>query len=521
LDHPNAWHRDTAARLLYEKRVSYAGSEIASGLIGRLQLDSAHAQARVHALWVLAGWDFLEEMHISAGLADSDSGVVENALRCLEFLKIGRGESPGRMEKELTKVADSNNARILHQLAWTLSIKPMSNASSLLVKILSTDARDPYIRAAALVAARKQNLPLFETLIGNGEFAAKPGAVEFLSQIATTAPANTLEEALNKAAAMQNQAAAFQLAAAVTEAMDQRKLARTATLQDLFAKAGGIGSSASSETQLAAVRLLRLSDAQNTDEIMSRLFLTAKSGSVRLEAFRALTKSLQPAAALLLNNWAMLPTSVRQGAVDILLARNEGPALLISALKKSQITRADLTASQTQTLRQHSNPAISRPALELLGAINTDRAAVIERFRSALQKHGDPQLGEKIFTERCATCHRYAGKGAAVGPDLESVRGNDREYLLTQMLDPNREVNSRYVLYQADLREGDTVSGILARETDAEVTLRLANAEEKTIPRTQIKRLAASAQSLMPVGLEEGLGENEIASLLDYLGKNP
>jgi putative heme-binding domain-containing protein len=194
---------------------------------------------------------------------------------------------------------------------------------------------------------------------------------------------------------------------------------------------------------------------------------------------------------------------------------------VIDALKKSRITRADLTATQSQTLRQHSNPSISRPALELLGKVNTDRAAVIERFRPALQKHGDPKLGEKIFTERCATCHRFAGKGAAVGPDLESVRGNGREYLLTQMLDPNREVNSRYVLYQADLLDGDRISGILAHETDAEVTFRLANAEEKTVPRNQIKRLTASPQSLMPVGLEEGLGENEMASLLDYLSSSP
>jgi putative heme-binding domain-containing protein len=133
----------------------------------------------------------------------------------------------------------------------------------------------------------------------------------------------------------------------------------------------------------------------------------------------------------------------------------------------------------------------------------------------------DLKTGEKIFQERCAACHRFGGRGAAVGPDLESVRGNGREYLLTHLIDPNREVNERYVAYTAQLREGDAVSGILTRETEAAITLRLAQAEERAIPRSHLARLAASAQSLMPVGLEEGLDLAAMAGLLDFLGQAP
>jgi putative heme-binding domain-containing protein len=142
---------------------------------------------------------------------------------------------------------------------------------------------------------------------------------------------------------------------------------------------------------------------------------------------------------------------------------------------------------------------------------------VIEQFRPALDKKGDMKAGEKIFAERCATCHRVAGRGFAVGPDLESVRGNGREYLLTHLVDPNREVNSRFVAYTAELRDGESVTGILARETDATVTLRLPNAEEKTIPREKLARLTASSQSLMPVGLDAGLEVDAMAGLLDFL----
>jgi putative heme-binding domain-containing protein len=196
---------------------------------------------------------------------------------------------------------------------------------------------------------------------------------------------------------------------------------------------------------------------------------------------------------------------------------------VLDALKAGRISRADLTASQTQILRQHPNPAISRPALELLGKLDPDRAAVIEKFRPALEKPspGSMGRGQTIFLERCANCHRLSNQGVAVGPDLESVRANGREYLLTHILDPNREVNARFVVYNAELRDGDAVSGILARETDAEVTLRLANAEEKTIPRANITGLTTSTQSLMPVGLEEGLDLTGIAALLEYISRSP
>lgn len=187
------------------------------------------------------------------------------------------------------------------------------------------------------------------------------------------------------------------------------------------------------------------------------------------------------------------------------------------ALKENRLTRADLTASQSQTLRQHSNPSISRPALQLLGKAAADRLAVIERLKPAIGQKGDVQLGEKIFTERCATCHRIAGRGAAVGPDLESVRGNGAEYLLTHMVDPNREINALYTVYNAELRGDDAISGILARETDLTITFRLAGAEEKTVARSDVRKLAASPQSLMPEGLEEGLDLAAVAGLLEFV----
>jgi putative membrane-bound dehydrogenase-like protein len=508
LDHPNGWNRDTAARLLFQRDDRALAPRIAE------ILKSPRPASRAQALSVLSSWGELAD-HITEAIQGSND-VLERALIAMETPGIGQR----RMLSNLP--ARSRNARIRHQLAWTVSVVQPPNTIDLLAEIIATDPRDPYISAAVLVAARTNAPALFEKLIQNSYFlGSRDGASEFLAKLAVNASPQMLEESLDRAAHVPDQHGMFELAAAVAETMDKRKINRPAKLNELFALAARNLATSAPAIQIAAIHLLQLDPSESTTEIFTRTFLEAKSDPVRIEAFRALNKSSAATAPLLWTNWSALPTQVRQAAIDIILARKEGATLLIDALQKSQISRADLTASQIQTLRQHSNPAISRPALELLGKVDADRASVIERFRPALNEHGDMKAGEKLFTERCATCHRFAGKGAAVGPDLESVRGNGREYLLTHLLDPNREVNTRYVMYVAELREGDTVSGILARETDTQVTLRLANAEEKTFLRSQIKRLTASAQSLMPAGLEEGLDSQAMAGLLDFLGKSP
>src|SRR5215212_3099289 len=97
--------------------------------------------------------------------------------------------------------------------------------------------------------------------------------------------------------------------------------------------------------EIAAIHLLRLDRREGIDAIFAKTFLEAKSDQVQAEAFRALAKSVPSAVSLLWDNWNAFSTRVRQTAVDVVLARNEGASLVIDALIRSRITRADLTAS--------------------------------------------------------------------------------------------------------------------------------------------------------------------------------
>jgi putative membrane-bound dehydrogenase-like protein len=519
LKSPNGWTRDTASRLLFERNEKSIAWILEKEIINNEKAsDASRAQA----------FNLLPEInpeHILACLpSPEDSTKIGIGLREIAIRQIERLSGP--QQNSILNALDVRSyfaPRLIHQFAWTLSMINIPDRVDRLARIATT-SDDQWIQSAIVIAARNDASALFNRLIDGSKITA---SVDLLSKLVTQLSPADRESALQKATQIKNRADAFKIASAILEANEQRKKPAGAAPSDhpLFKEAiAAVEKSPGTELSQQALNLLRFSNSPESEALFKTAFHRANSGALHVNdlseiepAFRGLMRNPKTAAATLWDEWNNLSVPVRQKLMDTLMSRGETHALVLDAIRSGKITRADLTATQTQTLRQHSNAAISRPALELLGKVDFDRAAVIERFRPALTQHGDLKEGAKQFATRCATCHRLAGQGNSVGPDLESVRGNGREYLLIHLLDPNREVNSRYVAYTAELKDGDSITGVLASETDSAITLLLSNAEQKTISRAQLKKLTASAQSLMPNGLEEGLDPAGLASLLDYV----
>lgn len=109
----------------------------------------------------------------------------------------------------------------------------------------------------------------------------------------------------------------------------------------------------------------------------------------------------------------------------------------------------------------------------------------------------------------------------AVGPDLASVAANGPEKLLVAILDPHREVAPAFAAWRIETVDGETVDGLRVRETDAGVTLRQAGGAEVLVERARIRRFDSDGRSLMPEGLEAGLGVEGVAALLAWLQLPP
>ena len=92
-----------------------------------------------------------------------------------------------------------------------------------------------------------------------------------------------------------------------------------------------------------------------------------------------------------------------------------------------------------------------------------------------------------------------------------------KDSLLVDLLDPNRDVDPRYVNYVAVLQDGRTATGLIAAETTTSVTLRRSGGFDETILRTDIDRLTSTGTSVMPEGLEQSIGVQEAADLVSFL----
>jgi len=95
---PNGWTRDTAQKLLVEKRVAARTPAVATAL-REMATKGENALGRLHALWTLDGSGALDQATLLTALNDRDSRVVAGSIRIAEGFfrqtgQRGRGE-PG------------------------------------------------------------------------------------------------------------------------------------------------------------------------------------------------------------------------------------------------------------------------------------------------------------------------------------------------------------------------------------------------------------------------------------------
>src|SRR6185436_12055708 len=97
----------------------------------------------------------------------------------------------------------------------------------------------------------------------------------------------------------------------------------------------------------------------------------------------------------------------------------------------------------------------------------------IARVRALLERDGasEPARGREVFARTCVQCHSLFGPGGALGPDLTGANRADREYLLSNVLDPSGVVANEYRTTVARLADGRLVTGIERGRTPTSVTL--------------------------------------------------
>jgi putative membrane-bound dehydrogenase-like protein len=531
----NSWWRLTAQRLLVERQDKSAVKPLR-----RLARECPSAVGRAHALWTLHGLKALADDDILRGLADREAGVREQALRLAE----GRLSDSAALRREAAALADDAAPRVRFQLALALGEAPGAEASQALARLARRDPDDPWTRIAILSSAYQCAPDLLAELAGDAKspILQSPGMLQMMTRLAALVGARADDAGLARALNLvtKEKARSLPLQVAILRGLGQglqnsrRSLAHfwdqpPAALKDAIDKTRPFFTQAAATVRdekatpadrLAAVELLGFAPDPMALSALQDLLAPQVASDLQLAAVRALSLHDTPKTGEgLLAAWAGFSPAVRREAVEALLARSGRVAQLLTAIEEKRVLPAQIEPARLQQLRKHPDAALRGRAQKLLARETApDRKKIIEDYRAALDLKVDAARGKAVFKKTCSTCHRLEDVGIEVGPDLLSaLRNKSAEQLLTDILDPSREVDPRYINYVVTTKAGRSFTGMIAAETASSITLRRAEKAEDVILRNQIEALEATAKSLMPDGLEMQLSKQDLADVIAYL----
>lgn len=523
LEHSNGWHRDTAARLLYERHDRAAVPALAT-----LLSQSKSSLGRLHALWALKGVGALAPSHLLPALADPDPVVREHAVRLSEGFLVD-GVPSRELWDKLSACASDVAIAVRYQLAFSLGEIRHPERLRVLARIARRDAAEPMMRAAILSSLAQGAGEMFSLLASETDgLAPAPGRREFFRELAAVVgaahqPADLarVREAL---LSTPDPLLAFPLASGLGEGLRRSGSSfekAGVNLEPLLSRAAATASdtTASEAARIEAGGLLAFGNGPAIEKTLLLLLGAQQPAAIQLAGLQALDQLSPPRlASTLLDRWPSLTPAVRNKVVDLLLKRSDRAAGLLSAMEAGRVQRGDLSLMQIVALRQHPDRALQERAIKLIGARSeAKRDEVVGRFLPAITLTGRTDRGRDLFQQRCQSCHRLGGDGFAVGPDLAGARSGGKEQLLVNILDPNREVPPDYLAYVIETQDGESYTGLVVNETAGSLTVRQPLGSDLVVPRARIATIQAQRTSLMPEGLEEGLSHQDLADLLDFI----
>lgn len=240
--------------------------------------------------------------------------------------------------------------------------------------------------------------------------------------------------------------------------------------------------------------------------------------------------SWNPAAALA--EWKEFPQPLRNELVNTLRSRKNWAKPLLEALANKTVNRSDFTDNTALAIRKFNDNELNALLDKHYGTFR-DSPDELKRLISKYQKEfggstfngplilrNDNKSGKAVFAKHCAQCHKFNGQGHDVGPNLDGAE-RSTEYLLVNIVDPNRVVGTPYFARTIVLKNGRIVTGILAEEDATTIRLKRENAVIEVIVKADIEEQSTSTKSLMPEGLPNNMTIQELRDLIGYLQATP
>ncbi|MEX2673775.1 MAG: PVC-type heme-binding CxxCH protein [Phycisphaeraceae bacterium] len=526
LEHPNHWHRLTAARLLHERQ-----DVEAIVLLNDLLAQSDQPLGRLHALYALQGLGALELEHVRLGLGDEHGPVRENAIRLAEAMLTESEE----LLSDLLALASDDDMRVRYQLAFTLGESNDPARHDALTTLLKSDGDDRWMRMAVFSSLADVQADILTGLVGDAEFtkasAGRAVLEELARQVGAAGEAEKVDRSLDALSDADSEGAHRAVLLGLARGMGLAQLRRAladdpqllASLDRLFEDAHVLVTDADASThdRIEAIETFGLLSFDATAEDLASLLAPREPIEVQAAALQMLARHRDAAVAdLLIERWGGLGSSVRASAMDALLARPERRTRLIEAIENGNFSATHVTLPNAIRLRNDPNADLAARAGAVLtdAAESSDRRELIDIYLQEMTDlQGDADRGRIVFAAACATCHAVDGTGDDLGPNLRAFVTRGQDAIVAAVLNPNAQVDPQFSIYIVETEDDETFMGVMTAESANSITLSPGGGVEQQIPRSNIKTIQTSGNSLMPEGLEGAIDPQQMADLIKFL----
>ncbi|MEO6245527.1 MAG: PVC-type heme-binding CxxCH protein [Opitutaceae bacterium] len=520
-------------RDLAQQQLTWRKPGEAPALLENFTATASRAESRAQALWCLQTLGALTPKVVRRALDDPHAGVRRQAVRLSENFA---ASDSGLLAAVVAKVDDSD-AGVRLQTAYALGEWKAPAAGEALARLLRAEP-DRFVKAAALSSALPHGETLLAALQRDGI-----GSDSLLVEVATvTENAKALASLLAGIADRRTRRDLPAALAALAQLLDwlQRNKQTLAQLQrtadgpmqqalaatdDIFSAARGLAtaSDAPAPDRVAAVRILGRNRSKQDDdlELLAGLLGPQAPTEVQIAAIAALGRMNRPAVPeRVLAGWRSYSPAVRSAAIELVTSRVAWSQMLLDRVEAEPELFRQIDPAQKQRLTHHIDAKLADRATRVFqsGADSNRQAAIDQMLGALVDKRGDATRGAHIFGQTCGACHSFGTtRGGVIGPDLAVVKDRSAPYLVTHILDPNRAVEDRYMMYAATLLDGRSLAGMLVTEASNSITLRGLDGAEHVILRDELRLFVSSGRSLMPEGLETALDPAAMADLIAFL----
>lgn len=523
LEHSNGWHQSTASRLLYQRQdVSTIPS------LENMVRNSSNPIGRMRAMYVLDGYGDIKPEVLIDGLNDPDSRVRRHAIKLSEryFDAMGAPEK-NKIRNLWMEMLDDPDIEIQYQLAFSLEKLDVRDKVSGLRSLIEKNKDNAWFHAAVLSSLSNDGIILFKELVGqfSGE-EIDDFLIKLASMIGTQNNSQEKVHMIEEVAKLRNDAKTFKYLVALGNGLRQVNESldfdSNRHLREILDRAEAtINDSESPIPNIVnAIEVIGLRDV---DYVLDHIapFLDAKYPSeINNATFDVLSRYNDIATAeRVLAMWPEILPSLQPKMINYFLGRTDRIQLFLKEIESKRISSKLLSSNQVRFLRSHSEESIKEIALNILPDFEGERQSIIDSYLAVLNMEGDVSSGLDIYRRKCAICHKIDTDGTAIGPNLTTLDSR-RAKLLVDIIDPNRDVSPEYLYNTITTTDGESVSGILAKETSNSISIKDNTGDIRTILRSNIESIKSMDYSLMPVGLETDLSVEDMADLLEFIEKS-